>query len=721
MKPLIKKLLLTLLAGTFSISGYADTYYVAPNGNDTDPGTLTQPFLTIGRAQKAVLPGDTVYIRGGNYQMQEGQIMETSSVWAYVTALTKSGTADARINYWAYPGEQPVFEYSDVKPEGYRVVAFYVSGSYIHIKGIEVVGVQVTITDHTQSECFSNYGNHNIYENLRMHDGMAIGLYIHDGTDNLILNCDAYRNWDSVSEGGKGGNTDGFGSHSTTQDAVNTFRGCRAWLNSDDGFDCIHSTGKTIFDHCWAVNNGYRKNTSGDLISVADGNGFKAGGYAASPIDQLPDSIPRNTVQFCLAVVNKAYGFYANHHLNGDNWYNNSAYQNAINFNMVNRKHPDPSDYLPPDESYNYDLDVPGYDHMMKNNLSFDARYADTANIDTLKSDISYNSFSLSVAVSADDFVSLDTSLLTQPRKPDGSLPDIDFMHLKKGSDLIDVGKDIGFDFNGAAPDLGCFESPYRRFARKPQTITFNPIPGKSPDSTDFIPDAVAGSGLPVQFSSSDSDVAVVADGKIHITGIGAAAITASQPGDSVWLPADEVTQVLTVTEREVQVITFNVIPDQYLGAPDLELTATAGSGLPVTYESNNPVVAVIKNGKVHFLAVGPVTIRAQQGGDSFWLPAETVSQSFNVKALVKPEYNKLLTPNGDGINDKLVVKHITAYPKNHIQVFDESGKLIYQKRGYSNDWDGRINGTVVTNGTYYFVLKSRKDIKIKGAITVIQ
>src|SRR5699024_8789970 len=159
------------------------------------------------RAQKAVLAGDTVYIRGGTYHMQEDQIMGKQSVWAYVTSLTKSDTVDARINYWAYPGETPDFDYSEVKPEDHRVVAFYVTGDYIHIKGIEVVGVQVTIKDHTQSECFSNYGSHNIYENLSMHDGMAIGLFIHDGTDNLVLNCDAYRNYDSVSEGGQGGNT----------------------------------------------------------------------------------------------------------------------------------------------------------------------------------------------------------------------------------------------------------------------------------------------------------------------------------------------------------------------------------------------------------------------------------------------------------------------------------------------------------------------------------
>ena len=40
---------------------------------------------------------------------------------------------------------------------------------------------------------------------------MAIGFYLLGGSNNHILNCDAYNNYDSVSEGGKGGNVDGFG------------------------------------------------------------------------------------------------------------------------------------------------------------------------------------------------------------------------------------------------------------------------------------------------------------------------------------------------------------------------------------------------------------------------------------------------------------------------------------------------------------------------------
>jgi hypothetical protein len=44
------------------------------------------------------------------------------------------------------------------------------------------------------------------------------------------------------------------------------------------------------------------------------------------------------------------------------------------------------------------------------------------------------------------------------PRQPDGSLPVLSFLHLAGGSDLIDVGTDVGLPFLGSAPDLGAFE-----------------------------------------------------------------------------------------------------------------------------------------------------------------------------------------------------------------------------------------------------------------------
>ena len=438
---MIKKLLLALILTTpFSVA-FATTFYVAVNGNDANPGTKNSPFATIQHAQDAVKPGDTVYLRGGVYRMSESQIARKERINACVTYLDKSGKPGAYINYFAYPGEKPTFDYQDVKPADFRVIAFMVYGSYIHLKGLDVIGIQVTIKTHTQSECFENHGDNNIYEQLTMHDGMAIGFYLLSGSNNLILNCDAYRNWDYFSENGKGGNTDGFGCHPRPGSKNNVFKGDRAWFNSDDGYDCINSHESVTFDHCWAMYNGFGT----DFQSLGDGTGFKSGGFARRPANEIPNPVPQHTIQFCLSVRNKASGFYANHHINGDFWYNNTAYRNANNFNMLNRLLDD------------VNADVPGYNHKMRNNLGYKGG-KELTNIDNAKCDLANNYFDLGLTAIDNDFMSLDENLLMGPRQKDGSLPDTNFMKLKPGSQFVDKGADIGFPFAGKAPDLGCFE-----------------------------------------------------------------------------------------------------------------------------------------------------------------------------------------------------------------------------------------------------------------------
>ena len=44
------------------------SYYVSTSGNDSNTGTLSQPFRTIQAAAERAEPGDTVYIRGGTYR-----------------------------------------------------------------------------------------------------------------------------------------------------------------------------------------------------------------------------------------------------------------------------------------------------------------------------------------------------------------------------------------------------------------------------------------------------------------------------------------------------------------------------------------------------------------------------------------------------------------------------------------------------------------------------
>ncbi len=433
-------LALLLTATAVAPLGAAEIF-IAPNGDDANPGSREAPLASLSAAQNLVSPGDTVWIRGGEYPMRESMIAETRRGRAHVVLLNKSGEQERPIRYWAYENEQPVFDFSAVKPRGLRVHAFRVTGSWLHLKGITVTGVQVTITGHTQSICFENAGDRNIFERLTMRDGQAIGFWLGRGSHNLVLNCDACRNHDFTSEGGRGGNVDGFGFHAPKGSVANVFRGCRAWFNSDDGFDFISSGEAVTAENCWSFYNGY----STEFKSLGDGSGFKAGGYARQPESRIPRPIPRHVVRNCLAVGNKAAGFYANHHPGGLDFLHNTAYRNNPNFNMLGR------------DLQNPERDVAGYGHLLRNNLGFRGR-RELTNLDEAASDSASNSFNSSLTITAEDFAGLDEADLVKPREPGGDLPRVPFLRLAAGSDLIDRGVDAGVPFTGAAPDLGAFE-----------------------------------------------------------------------------------------------------------------------------------------------------------------------------------------------------------------------------------------------------------------------
>lgn len=411
--------LATLLLLTALTGAPAATWFVAPTGDDTATGTQDRPWASLQRAQQTVAPGDTVYVRGGTYRLTEAQIARRYQLWADVIWLDKSGTPEQPIRYEAYGDERPVFDLSAVKPANLRVNAFWVTGSWLVLKRLEVVGVQVTIKTHTQSICFASEGSHNRFEQLSMHDGQGIGLYHTKGSDNLFLNCDAYRNHDYTSEDGKGGNADGFGCHPTAGSTGNVFRGCRAWFNSDDGFDCISAREAVTFDHCWAFYNGFGPR----FERLADGNGFKAGGWGSTPVAKLPPVIPRHTVQYCLAARNKASGFYANHHLGGDDWFRNTAWRNGADFNLLGR--------LPDNKT-----DVPGKGHVLRDNLAYGGR-ALLVNCAREQCTLEHNLFG--VGLTDADFASVDEAQLTAPRQADGSLPVLTFMRPVPG------GKAVGF------------------------------------------------------------------------------------------------------------------------------------------------------------------------------------------------------------------------------------------------------------------------------------
>ncbi|MFE5323255.1 OmpL47-type beta-barrel domain-containing protein [Paenibacillus sp. NPDC056579] len=394
------------LAALFVISTsvFAASYYISPTGNDNNSGTEIAPFKSIMKAQSASSSGDTVYIRGGVYD--DFEIANTDSNYNYVHDITKSG-----ITYEAYPGERPVFDFKHV-PTNLRVAAFRVADKVtgIKFKGFDVTGVKVG--NQKQSEVFRVIGQAD-FENVAAHDNEANGFYFTTRGTGIVLNCDSYNNIGPTDT--SAGNTDGFGAHAGPVSFINS----RAWNNSDDGFDSISSSAPVIYDHSWSFN--HRGNQDGK----GDKNGFKVGGYTTRT-EGLPSPLPVHTVKYSLAVNNGGAGFYANHQPGqAANWTNNTAYKNGrANFDMLERVSPTQVG------------DIPGYREVLHDNVAYVGKAI--INDNNPSENVTNNSWTINggLNITDADFVSLDTTQLSAPRKPDGSLPDVTFMRPVPASPL---------------------------------------------------------------------------------------------------------------------------------------------------------------------------------------------------------------------------------------------------------------------------------------------
>ena len=427
-----------LAAALMSGAGWAAaaTYYVAPTGNDANTGTLAAPWATFAHAQAVAVPGDTVYFRGGAYVFHGGlnQCAGMTDTVNVVT-LNKSGQAGKAIRYWAYPGETPVFDFSQMK-DNCRVKGFNVTGSWIHLKGLEVTGAPQQPGNLLNNESWGvwNSGSNNTFEALNTHHHMGPGMFIAKGSNNLVLNVDSHHNYDPYSKSGAGQNADGFGVHIGATQPGNVLRGCRAWANTDDGYDFINAGSVVTVEYSWAWRHGYYPGTT-TSIPAGNGNGFKVGGFGGG----YQAGAPQHIARFNVAFNNKASGFYANHHPAASYFYNNTGVNNRPDFNMLG-------------------VDASGAAvalGILRNNLAWQG----TLVSNVAGADVANNSWNLaSVSVTSADFQNTSLDGWDAPRLPDGTLPALPQLRLASGSDLLDKGVDVGLPYTGAAPDLGAFE-----------------------------------------------------------------------------------------------------------------------------------------------------------------------------------------------------------------------------------------------------------------------
>ncbi len=380
--------------------------YAAPTGSSAGSGDSFQSAVDLQTGLSMLGAGKLLLLQPGKYSIPyvAGQ--------ANTIELSKSGQSQAPLMIAAASCGRAVIDFSF--PEQQWVQDSYglsVTGSYWTLKGIDVTragyqGAYVT-------------GQHNTFENCAFYDNRNTGLEINKGgAYTTVINTDAYHNYDPK----KGGSmADGFGPKQT-QGPGNVFIGCRAWENSDDGFDMFDSPEVVVIQSGWAFRNGIDIWGYGGF--TGNGNGFKLGGNGVAAKNRITNSV---------AFENPSKGFDQNNNAGGLTILNCTSYSNGTNFGLGN-----------PVDS--------GQMHLLNNNVSLGA------SVSISNADARFNSWNSGFSVSASDFQSVNVTQATVARNPDGTLPETPLFRLTAQSKLVDAGTDVGLPFTGSAPDLGAFE-----------------------------------------------------------------------------------------------------------------------------------------------------------------------------------------------------------------------------------------------------------------------
>jgi hypothetical protein len=389
-------------AFTLCISGplslQASNYYVAVNGNDDAKGEQSSPLKSVAAAVAKAAAGDSIIVTAGVYACSA------------TISLTKSGSLGRSIYLVGTAGDRPVLDFSPMAlgDAGYGIK---LSGEYWYIKGLLIKGAG-------DNGMLIQGGSNNIVEFCDFLENRDTGCQLKGGAaNNRIINCDSYNNRDPDE-----GDADGFAPKMDVGSG-NGFYGCRAWQNSDDGWDGYlrgADNVNTRLENCWCFKNGYRKDGS---ASSGNGNGFKMGG------SDDKDLRHNHVLIRCLAFENRVKGFDQNNNRGAMTLYNCTGFGNGTNYSVDG-----------------------GSSTLTAINCIAAGSGSNNLKGGTQKTN------NLSAATS--NFVSVDPASAKGPRKTDGSLPDITFMYLTTGSAFIDAGTVIDdVTYNGSKPDLGCFET----------------------------------------------------------------------------------------------------------------------------------------------------------------------------------------------------------------------------------------------------------------------
>lgn len=418
----MKKILLLFLI-LLAQNLQAKVYYVATNGNDDNPGTFADPWVTWQKGFDAAHAGDTVYLRGGVYYtagiLRGGQCIG-------VSVTSKSGSAEKPVTIQAYPGETPVLDGSPMTANARRRGIHLSNCSHFVLRGLTVRNVREygqfpgcpLAESISMARC-----SHIHFEGCTVHD-CGNGFGTSGFCDQIsFVNCDAYNNIDFSDNGGyaNGWTLTMYLSPGVYASGTHvTLKGCRSWGNSDDGYDMFGANGYFEYTDCWAFDNGRY-----------DGNGD---GFKSHQKGEIESGIQRTYIR-CLSFHNKGSGFTSPP----------QAIESLINC-----------------VSYGNGLNGFGYNTgknltcIFRNNISFENKRSQYAGLPDFINE--NNSWNKGFKAGRPDFISLDTTGVSGIRLSSGALPELGFLKLREDSGLIDAGTDAGLPFSGNAPDLGARE-----------------------------------------------------------------------------------------------------------------------------------------------------------------------------------------------------------------------------------------------------------------------
>jgi uncharacterized protein (TIGR02145 family) len=408
-------------------------YYVdQAAGNNANPGTITLPWRTATYAWNQLVAGDMLYMRGGNYDV-------AANANNVISVSGKAGTQANPILVINYPGETVTIDGTSLNGGGDRNGLYMSSCSYWQIAGIKILNVSDAggsgpASVSTLVEC-----DHIIMTLVEGYD-CSNGFRTFECDYIYRRMCDAYQNADTYDSGDL---ANGFWDRVTNGGHI-YYEDCRAWSNSDDGWDAYaagYGDGWIYYNRCWSFENGTWNGISGN------GAGFKVGLTGIDAIDGTPQRVLTNCIS-ANNTGNTGIGYDESQDQSAGmsiptRIYNCISYNNTVGFLFRDDKG---------DSSVEH-VDI------VRNCISYnETPFYGWGN--NTQDHNSWNGFN----ISSSDFVSLDGNQLKAARQSDGNLPVTTFMHLTANSVLIGKGISVGLETDGerkqyfSPPSIGVFE-----------------------------------------------------------------------------------------------------------------------------------------------------------------------------------------------------------------------------------------------------------------------